>query len=153
LLSGDSQSMQRYSGLNPLEFKDRDSSFIADDSLSETSDFVKAPPYKIGWSQDDSYPPSDISFSLEESEVAAEKEETEIEDPSEVVAVIGYEDWRDGTSNLNVAWTKLDASINGPDWSPTNRVWMTLPIIVQQHRSEAEANLMFRLCHDIHQLH
>ena len=67
-------------------------------------------------------------FSLEESEVTVKKEETKIEDPSKVVAVIGYEDQRDGNSNI-ATWTKLNASINGPDWSPTNHVWMTLLIV------------------------
>jgi hypothetical protein len=95
--------------------------------------------------------------------------ENEMEGMKELqsMAIIQYEDWRGATSD-NTGWAELDASINGPDWSPAKCVWINLPIVrrqynkdillgfsncVQQYRCEAETNLMLKLRHDVHQLH
>jgi len=103
--------------------------------------------------------------------VIAETEDLE-EDWAEIkkdrsTIIIHYEDWRDGTLN-DMAWTQLDAFINGPDWSPTSRrVWgSNLPIVrpiwlaysarfwdlSSQRRCEDDQTLMHQLRWDIHQL-
>jgi hypothetical protein len=154
--------MQGYSGgLHSLGLQDN---FI-DDNTFKTSGSEKTS-NKIGQPQGNpspyhDTPSSPMKFGIElENEMEGMKE-------LQSMAIIRYKDWRDATLD-NTAWAELDASINGPDWSPANRVWINLPIVrhqydkdillgfsncVQQYRCEAEANLMLKLRHDVHQLH
>jgi len=99
------------------------------------------------------------SFLLKASESALEVQEAEPSSKNAVapIAAIQYTHQRDGTNDL--AWTKLDAFINGPDWDPKICVWMNLPIVrknhpailhvlqdsVWHHRCKEEGDLMFGL--------
>lgn len=156
---GDSQSMQ---GPNSLELLGDDFG-LADNKSSDTSDSTETvTPCSA---------PTDTRFLPEKSETEAEGIEIEIErerQSTEFMSPIRYEDGRDSTSTNAAAWRNLDVAINGPDWKPSDRIWMNVPTIrrrydrdillgiwdsIQQQRCQAEADLMYRLRHDVHQLH
>jgi hypothetical protein len=106
-------------------------------------------------------------FSLKASESALEVQEVEPSSKKAVapIATIQYLHQRDGTNDL--AWTKLYAFINGPNWAPKIHVWMNLPIVrkhhpailqvlqdsVWHHRCEEEGDLMFELWKAVQQLY
>jgi hypothetical protein len=115
--------------------------------------------------------PTDTRFSPEKRNTKAEGIKIEIERERqfmEFTSPIRYDDRRDSTSENAAAWRTLDVAINGPDWKPSDRIWMNVPTIrrqydrdillgiqdsIQQQRCQAEADLMRRLRHDVHQLH
>ena len=80
------------------------------------------------------------------------------------MTTIQYAHCRDGTNNL--AWAKLDAFINGPDWNPeihgldeppncqkTSLInFWVLQDSVWHHRCKEEADLMFGLWKAVHRL-
>jgi hypothetical protein len=172
---GDSQSLQGHWG-NDITFdiNDNDLTFVPRDDDSSESCNSESEPVATGFvppasnaMQDEPSTLREPSFSLKASESAPEVQEAEPSSKKAVapIAAIQYTHQRDGTNGL--AWTKLDAFINGPNWDPKIRVWMNLPIVrkhhpailqvlqdsVWHHRCEEEEDLMFGLQKAVQQLY